>query len=50
MFVNLPAWSDLPLFSQVCLAAAGLGLLFYFARVIRTAIAKHEREHPDCGS
>jgi hypothetical protein len=47
MLVDLPSWSDLPLFSQVCFAGAALGLLLYFALVIRAAVRRHEREHPD---
>jgi hypothetical protein len=47
MLINLPSWSDLPLFSQVCFVGAGFGLVLYFGLVIRAAINRHEREHPD---
>jgi hypothetical protein len=47
MLIGLPSWSDLPLVSKICFAGATLGLLLYFALVMRAAIKKHERKHPD---
>jgi hypothetical protein len=34
-FFNVPAWEDLPLFSQVCFVSAALGLVLYIVLVIR---------------